>query len=103
MTNLISKDKIRQFEKRSEVVKAMAHATRLIIIDELSKKDLCVCEINEFFTIDQSTLSKHLAILKNAGIIESQKKGQKVYYNLKTPCITNYLGCVERVLNERFQ
>lgn len=101
MTNLISKDKIKLFERRAEVVKAMAHATRLIIIEKLSEKDLCVCEINEFFTIDQSTLSKHLSVLKNVGIIETEKKGQKVYYSLKTPCIINYLDCVEKVLKER--
>jgi DNA-binding transcriptional ArsR family regulator len=45
-----------------------------------------------------STVSKHLSILRSAGIIVDEKRGAQVYYRLKVPCILNFFGCVESVL-----
>ena len=57
-----------RYEARVRVVKAMAHTTRMFIVDELSRAgERCVCELTEMIGADISTVSKHLAILKNAG------------------------------------
>ncbi len=86
------------FEARAKIVKAMAHPTRLFIVDQLSKGDRCVCELTEMIGADTSTVSKHLSILKNAGLIKDEKKGTQVFYNLKMPCILNFFGCIESVM-----
>ncbi len=86
------------FEARARIIKAMAHPTRLFIVEELSRGDRCVCELTEMIGADTSTVSKHLSILKNAGLIKDEKKGTQVFYNLKTPCVLNFFGCIENVL-----
>ena len=86
------------FEARAAIIKAMAHPTRLFIVDELSKGERCVCELTEMIGADISTVSKHLSILKQAGIIDDDKRGQQVWYSLKMPCVLNFFNCVESVL-----
>ncbi|MEA3297317.1 MAG: metalloregulator ArsR/SmtB family transcription factor [candidate division Zixibacteria bacterium] len=86
------------FEARATIIKAVAHPTRLFIVDQLSKKPLCVAELTKMINMDMSTVSRHLVILKNAGIISDEKKGARVYYKLRTPCILNFFTCVENVL-----
>ncbi len=87
-----------KFELRATVVKAMAHPTRLFIVDELSKQEYCVCELTEMIEADTSTVSKHLTVLKNAGIVKDEKRGTQVYYQLRSPCILDFFRCIERVL-----
>jgi len=87
-----------QYEIRAQIVKAMAHPTRLFIVDELSRKEKCVRELTRMIGADMSTVSRHLSILKKAGIIQDKKKGIQVYYQLKVPCVMNFFQCVESVI-----
>ncbi len=87
-----------RLEARAKIIKAMAHSTRLLIVEELAKSEHCVCELTEMIGADVSTVSKHLAVLKNVGIVWNEKRGNQVYYRLRTPCILNFFGCVESVL-----
>ena len=86
------------YEARAKIIKAMAHPTRLWIIDELYYGEKCVCEFVDRIDADFSTISKHLLVLKNAGIVDFEKKGKQVYYRLKVPCILQFMGCVEAVI-----
>jgi ArsR family transcriptional regulator len=86
------------YESRAQIVKAMAHATRLFIVDELSRGERCVQELTEMIGSDVSTVSKHLAVLKNSGIVSDKKQGAKVYYSLRCPCVLHFFSCVESVL-----
>ncbi|KAA3636033.1 MAG: transcriptional regulator [Calditrichaeota bacterium] len=99
---LDSRDK-QNYEERAKVIKAMAHPTRLFIVDELSKGERCVCELRDMIGADISTVSKHLSVLKQAGIVEDDKRGLQVWYNLKVPCILKFFGCVEDVLRANVQ
>jgi DNA-binding transcriptional ArsR family regulator len=92
-----------QFELRANVVKAMAHPTRLFIIDELSRQERCVCELTEMIGADTSTISKHLTILKNAGLVKDDKRGTQVFYQLRCPCILNFFRCIEDVIQQNAQ
>ena len=94
----MDKKKQALFEARAKIIKAMAHPTRLFIVDELSKHEKCVCELTEMIGADTSTVSKHLSILKGAGIVADEKRGSQVYYQLRVPCVLNFFGCVESVL-----
>lgn len=87
-----------RLEARAAVIKAMAHPTRLFIVEELSREEHCVCELQEMIGADVSTVSKHLSVLKSAGIVGDEKRGSQVYYRLLVPCVLNFFGCVETVL-----
>jgi len=66
-----------KFEARAKIIKALAHPTRLFIVDELARKEQCVCKLTDMIGSDISTVSKHLSVLK---------------------CVLNFFGCVENVL-----
>lgn len=86
------------FEARARIIKALAHPSRLFIVDQLSKQDYCVQELVEMIEADISTVSKHLSVLKNAGIVKDEKEGKKVYYTLNCPCVLSFFTCVESVI-----
>jgi DNA-binding transcriptional ArsR family regulator len=87
-----------RLEARAKIIKAMAHPTRLFIIEELANGQRCVSELTEMIGADVSTVSKHLSVLSNAGIVRHEKRGNQVFYHLQTPCILNFFGCVEAVI-----
>ena len=87
-----------RFEVMARIIKAMGHPTRLFVIDELSRKERCVCELTEMIGADTSTVSKHLSVLKSAGIVQDEKRGTQVYYKLRVPCVLNFYECVESVI-----
>ena len=84
---------------RAEVFKALGHPTRLAIVDMLAGGERCVCEIDEQIDADMSTVSRHLSLLRNVGILASDKRGNQVFYRLECPCITSFYGCVESVIH----
>ena len=86
-------------QARADVFKALGHPTRLAIVDMLAGGERCVCEINEQIDADMSTVSRHLSVLRNVGILSSDKRGNQVFYRLECPCITSFYGCVESVIN----
>ena len=87
-----------RYEARARIIKAMAHPSRLFIVDELSHGERCVCELTEMIGVDMSTVSRHLSILKNAGIVDDDNRGSTVYYRLKVPCVLDFVKCVESVM-----
>lgn len=89
-----------EMEDRARVMKALAHPSRLFIVDELSRGERCVCELTDMIGADVSTVSKHLALLREAGLVLDDRRGQQVFYRLRVPCILNFFGCVEAVLAE---
>ena len=86
-------------EGRAQVFKALAHPTRVLLVEMLADKECCVCELTEVAEVDMSTVSKHLSILKNAGIVESRKSGLQVFYRLRTPCVLRFFECVTALGN----
>ncbi len=88
-----------RFERRAEVIKAMANAARLVIVEELSKNEKTVGALTELVDLDISTVSRHLLTLRHAGIVSCRKNGTSVLYRLRTPCVLNFFECVEKVLN----
>jgi ArsR family transcriptional regulator len=94
----MDKTTLARLEARAKIIKAMAHPTRLFIVDELSRQERCVCEMTEMIGADISTVSKHLTVLRNAGIVQDEKRGTMVFYSLRVPCVLNFFSCVESVL-----
>ncbi len=85
-------------QARAKIFKALGHPTRLFIVEQLGAGERCVCDLTEQVGVDVSTVSKHLSVLKSAGIVRAEKRGLMVYYTLRIPCILNVFGCVENVL-----
>jgi DNA-binding transcriptional ArsR family regulator len=82
----------------SNVFKALAHPTRLQIINLLKDEPLCVCEILPQLESEQSNTSQHLTVLKNQGIVESKKEGSKVIYSIKSPEIYEMINIAEKII-----
>ncbi len=91
----------RVFKKQARVLKALANESRLMIIDRLSLGECSVGQLTELVGSDQSTVSKHLAVLRSNGLVEDRRDGNTVYYKLLTPCVLNFFSCASQVIEER--
>ena len=94
---------IQHYEARATVAKALGHSTRLLMLEALAEKDMCVCELTKLVKADQSTVSKHLAVLKHAGIVDVRKDGAKTFYGMKIHCLEGFWKCVESVLKQNLK
>jgi len=65
-----------------DILKALADETRLRILSQILKEEMCVCEIEECLGLTQSNASRHLTVLKKAGVLESYKSAQWTYYKV---------------------
>jgi len=86
---------------RAAVYKALGHPTRLFIVEELSRGERCVCELTAMVGADVSTVSKHLSVLKQVGLVDDEKRGAQVFYRLLVPCVLTSFGCIDRVLGDQ--
>ena len=87
-----------RYRNRAAILKALAHPTRMFLVEELSRGERCVCDLTAMVGADVSTVSKHLALLKHTGLVRDEKRGTQVFYSLRVPCVLNFFGCVEAVL-----
>lgn len=85
-------------EARANIFKALGHPTRLYICERLREAPHCVCELTELVGADTSTISKHLTILRNVGLVRSEKSGTTVYYSLACSCLKQFLQGAETLL-----
>jgi ArsR family transcriptional regulator len=83
---------------QARIMKALANPVRLMIVEELSRGDRCVCELSPLFSLDLSTLSRHLATLKHAGIVTERRAGVKIIHHLATPCVLKTFNCCLNVI-----
>jgi DNA-binding transcriptional ArsR family regulator len=90
---------VRQYQRRSRVIKALAHPSRLYIVDRLAEREHCVNELTALVGSDMSTISRHLAVLKNAGVVQDVKRGASIFYSLRIPCILNFFKCADAVID----
>ncbi len=87
------------FRRRASVLSAMANPARLHMVDLLTDRELCVGDLSAAVGQDISTVSRHLVVLRNAGLVRDRKEGNRVFYSLAAPCITDFFECIERVMN----
>jgi ArsR family transcriptional regulator len=86
---------------QAQLLKALANEARLKIIDRLSRGACSVGQLTALIGLDQSTVSKHLSLLKTHGIVHDWRDGNVVYYELRTPCVLNFFSCAAQFLKER--
>jgi ArsR family transcriptional regulator len=85
------------YKDKARIIKALAHPTRLFIVDELSRGERCVCELTDMIDAEMPTVSRHLSQLKHVGIVEDEKRGAQVFYRLRVNCVLNFFKCVQAV------
>ncbi|MEJ5238216.1 ArsR/SmtB family transcription factor [Limisphaera sp. VF-2] len=87
--------------EQARILKALAHPGRLRILQELAEGERCVCDLAALLGVRVPTASRHLALLREAGIVEDEKRGAQVFYRLRTPCVLNFFECVAAVQESR--
>ncbi len=70
------------------------------MLEALIEGELCVCELQQLVGSDLSTVSKHLALMRRAGLVTDRRQGLQVYYRLRAPCVMEFLDCVDAVCEE---
>lgn len=93
----MKQDLKKRYAAQAAVIKAMAHPTRLLILNSLKKKETCVCELRDLVGDDISTVSKHLLVLRNAGLVAARREGNWLHYRLTRPCVLDFTRCIAGV------
>lgn len=88
-----------KFEKRKEqalalMFKALSHPTRIWIVRQLAKEDHCVREFVKALNVEFATVSRHLAKLRDAGILTSRKQGREIWYGLNRAAISTMVAAI---------
>ncbi|MCA9256382.1 MAG: winged helix-turn-helix transcriptional regulator [Phycisphaerales bacterium] len=94
---------MRRYEARAAIAKALAHPSRLLILETLEKKERSVSELTDLVGADQSTVSKHLSVLRQAGLVDLRKEGVTTFYRVKVCCLSGFWQCIETVLRENLK
>lgn len=87
--------------KRATLLKSLAHPSRLLIIEMLERAPRCVGELTEAIGADITTVSKHLSVLKRAGLVRDEKHGTYSEYSLVCDCVTHMIDCIEKGMDSR--
>ncbi len=85
---------VKNVEQMAQIFSALGHPSRLLMIKALQDKEHCVCELKEIVGSEMPTVSKHLSVLKNAGIVDSRKQNNQVFYRLVYPCVLEFIRCI---------
>lgn len=87
-------------DSRVTVIKALAHPTRLQLAELLRRGACCVGDLHAAVGGDLSTVSKHLALMRDAGWIQSEKCGLHIRYSLACECLEDFLCCVDQLADD---
>ena len=93
----------KQYEARARIAKALAHPSRLLILDLLQQQEMNVSDLTAEVEADQSTVSKHLAILRDVGLVSVRKQGASSFYKVACGCLGGFFSCLESVLESDVQ
>ena len=87
--------------EQAKIFKALGHPSCLLMVDALRDGEKCVCELRELVGDDMSTISRHLAVLREAGVVTSEKRGTNIYYRLKQNCLGTFLECTAHAVQQK--
>jgi ArsR family transcriptional regulator len=101
MSKAMNTNDRRLCEMKAEIFAAAGHPIRLAIIEFLRDGEKCVCQIAAYVGAERSNVSRHLGVMLQAGLVTHEKRGLKMMYRLKTPCILGFLECVTNMLRQQ--
>lgn len=82
-------------QKTAAIFKALGHPARVRMLRALRDGEKCVCDLVQISGLGWSTVSRHLSVMKAAGILADEKRGQQVIYRLELTCVGRFLACLE--------
>jgi len=91
------------YATKAKVIRAVAHPIRLAVLDLLTNGEQCVCDIVAHVGAERSNVSRHLAVMLRAGVLDSRKEGLRVMYSLRTPCLAECLDCAARAIAQNMK
>lgn len=91
----------RFFTEQARIFKSLGHPNRLIMAEALAHGPLCVCDLRRLVGGDLSTISRHLSVLKEAGVVADEKRGKNIFYVLTLPCLDIFLRCTGEAVQGR--
>ena len=100
---VVSVKAMKRYRRQADVVQALAHPIRIAIADLLKQGERCVCDIADHIGAERSNVSRHLSVMLKAGVVSTRKEGVMVFYELRTPCILNFLACATDVLRHNLE
>ena len=92
---MTSRATLNQLRQRADVFKALGHPDRLRIVDNLAAGERCVCDLVKSVGSSWSTVSRHLSVLKQAGVVTDEKRGLQVFYSIALPCVPSFMVCLD--------
>lgn len=92
---------IKNYEKNIRIFKALGEINRVKIIDMLSSGEKCACIILESFNFTQPTLSHHMKVLMDCGIVKCRKEGTWIYYSLDSEICNDLMKFLKIILNSK--
>ena len=87
--------------EQAKIFKALGHPSRLLMVDALRSGEKCVCDLQALVGDDMSTVSKHLSVLREAGVVATEKRGTNIYYRLALCCLDTFLCCTGEIVEKR--
>ncbi len=99
----IFENNTKMIAEQSKIFKALGHPSRLLMLNSLLEGEKCVCDLQEIVGDDISTISRHLSVLKEAGIIQSEKRGTFMFYRLILDCLPTFLSCTRASIEEKYR
>lgn len=89
--------------EQAKIFKALGHPSRLLMAHALRDGEKCVCDLQALIGADMSTVSRHLAVLREAGVVRSEKRGTSIYYALSLGCLETFLHCTGTLIEARIR
>ena len=93
-----SEASLRLAERKANILKALAHPVRITVFEALAEGEKTVSELVELLDQKDANTSRHLAVMRGAGLVETRKEGLNVYYAIKLPCLVPMLSCLSEGL-----
>ncbi len=87
----------------AEMLKALAHPTRLRIIESLKEGEKCVCELAPELKLEQANISQHLSILKKQGFIVGQQRGMRTFYRICHQEVFDLVSLIHSLLEKKIR
>ena len=96
-------EKAALFRLHADFCKTLADANRLLIINELAKGEVSVNELTRRLELHQSNVSKHLAVLRERGLVDTRREGSTIFYRLSDTRISRAIGLLREVQADRLE
>jgi DNA-binding transcriptional ArsR family regulator len=84
-------------KRQAEVFKALGHPGRMAIVHALGDGEVCACQLATVAGLAASSTSRHLTVLRHAGLITDERRGQQIFYRLSCPCVLTFAECISRI------